>query len=185
MSEKEAAGAKSEGDAAPASDAPPKKKPPIKVIGIVAALMIIEGVAVFVLVGSGGKPPKAEAKHVEGDHAGKEDLDALVELQLVKEKFQNMQTGRVWIWDVEIYLKVKKKNEEAVQKELEARQAEVTEAVATMFRRAQHAQLKEPGLETLTRQLTQFVSKTFKPDADGKPRVERVIIPKCKGFAAD
>lgn len=161
--------------------APAKKKPPIKVIGIVAALMIVEGGAIFVLVGKMNAPQQAEAKHIEGEHA---DQEALVELPLIEDKFQNMQTGQVWVWDVSVYLKVRMKHSESVKKELEARQAEIKEAVSTMFRRAQMSQLREPGLETLTRQLTGYVNKLLSPDAEGKSRVERVLIPKCKGFSA-
>ena len=66
------------------------KKLPI----IIAALMLVEGAAVFALVkflGSG--PSKAEAQLVGGEAAGEE---APLEVLLVSEKFQNMQTGRVW-----------------------------------------------------------------------------------------
>lgn len=172
---------KSAPDAGDAAAAPAKKKPPIKVIGIVAGIMIVEAALVYVLVGKMKGPATVEAKQVEG-HA--DDGKALVELPLIEEKFQNMQTGQVWIWDVAVYLKVRQKHADSISAELEARQAEIKEAIATLFRKAQHSQLREPGLETLTRQLTAYVNKIIEPDAEGKSRIERVLIPKCKGFAA-
>lgn len=164
--------------------APAKKKPPIKVIAVVAVLMVVEAAAVFFLVGATAKKPaSAEAAEIHGvDDVNHDDA---VELPLLEDKFQNMQTGGVWIWDVEISLKVKQKNEEYVAEQLEKRAGEIKEGVAMIFRRAQHNQLKEPGLETVNRQLTAYVNQLLGSDAENKPRVERVMIPKCRGFPAN
>lgn len=170
-------------EAAPAAaGAPPKKSK--KTVIIVAGVMVLEAVLIFGVVKMiGGKPKAAEATQLHG----KEQADALatVEILLVEEKFQNMQTGRVWIWDAAIALKVRQKHKEFVEKELERRKSEVKEAVAMIFRRATHSQLKEPGLETVNRQLTALVQQTFGTDAEGHDRVERVLIPRCRGFPAD
>jgi flagellar basal body-associated protein FliL len=170
---------------APAGDAgAAKKKSPVKAIAIVGALMLVEAVGVFMVVGmTSKKPAEAEAKHLEG-HA-EADKEAQVEIPLIEDKFQNMSTGRVWVWDAGVVLKVKKKNEEYVAEQLEARAAEIKEGISMIFRRAQHSQLKEPGLETVNRQLLTYVNKTLGTDAEGLNRVERVLIPKCKGFPAD
>ena len=196
MSDKEA---KPKEDApAPAAEEGAKKKPPIKLLGIVAALMLVEGAGVYVVVSmSSKKPQAAEAHGVEGGHGGAPaegghgggvavlDDDAEIELKLMEDKLQNMQTGRVWLWDVGVYIKVKKKNEAIVAEQLKRREAEIKEEVARIFSRAQHSQLKEPGKETLSRQLTALSHKIFGADADGNPRVERVLIPRCRGFATD
>lgn len=170
--------------AEPKSDAPAKKGPPIKAIGAVAAIMAVEAGAVFMIAKmTGPKAAEASETHIEG--ADQTDHEATVELPLIEEKFQNMQTGRVWIWDSEIVLKVRKKNEEFVQGVLDNRAAEIKEGVSMIFRRAQHSQLKEPGLETINRQLAAYLSQIIGKDADGKERLERVVIPKCRGFPAD
>lgn len=170
---------------APASaEAAPAKKggPPVKLLGIVAGLMIAEAAGVFMVAKMTG-PAKVEAAPLaKGDG---HDQEATVEISLVDDRFQNMQTGRVWLWDTEIVLKVKAKNEEYVNKVLESRAAEIKEGVALVFRRAQHNQLKEAGLETLNRQLSAYLDDVVGKDADGKERIERVVIPKCKGFPAE
>ena len=173
------------GEAAPAADAgAAKKKSPIKAIAIVGVLMLVEAVGVFMVVGmTSKKPAEAEAKQLEG-HA-EADKEAQVEIPLIEDKFQNMSTGRVWVWDAGVVLKVKKKNEEFVSAQLEARAAEIKEGVSMIFRRAQHSQLKEPGLETINRQLLAYINKTLGADAEGLNRIERILIPKCKGFPAD
>jgi flagellar basal body-associated protein FliL len=174
---------KSEADAASA-DAAPKKKSPIKLVAIVGAIMVIEAVGVFLVVGATGKKPAdAHAAEIKGaEHA---DEEQTVEIPLVEDKFQSMQGAQIWIWDVNVVLKAKKKNEEFITKALEARAAEIHEAVSMIFRRAQLLQLREPGLETINRQISAYMNKLLGKDPEGKDRFERVVIPKCKGFAAN
>jgi flagellar basal body-associated protein FliL len=171
---------KSEAKSDSGSGGAPAKKP-VAAIAVVAILMLAEGAGVYMFVGRTGPQPVAAA--VEG----KEDAqhDATVEVPLIEDKFQNMQSGRVWVWDSELVLKVRAKNQEFVAKVLEDHAAEIKEGVSQIFRRAQHSQLKEPGLETINRQVSSFISQMIGKDGDGKERLERVVIPKCKGFPAD
>ncbi len=163
--------------AAPATT--PKKRP-LKVIAIVAGLMLAEAAGVYVLIGLTGSGTQQAAAEIHG--ADQAELQQLVEIEILEEKFQNMQTGRAWIWDTQIVLKVKVKNEAFVTGELEMRAAEIREGISQIMRRAQHAHLREPELTTLNRQLTAYLDKAFGPDPDGHSRVERVLIPRCKGF---
>lgn len=151
------------------------------VIGAVAGLMILEGAAVAGFFMLAGGPKQAEASLEEGDP----NAEASVEIELVKDQFQNMQTNRVWLWETEVYMKVSTANQEAVLAQLERRSAEIKSGVAEIVRRASHSQLREPGLETLSRQISAYVHTIFGEDAEGEPRIERVIIAKCKGFPAD
>jgi flagellar basal body-associated protein FliL len=170
--------------AAPDGAAAPAKKKGLPTPIIIAVLMVLEGAVVyFVMSATGPKAATAEEVQLEGE-AG-HDTEATVELALMEEKFQNMQTGRVWIWDADIYIKTKVKNEEFVTKQLGSRQAEVREGISMIFRKAQHSNLKEPGLETLNRQISAYLSHILGKDAEGHERFDRVVIPKCKGFPAD
>lgn len=151
---------------------------------IVGALMLIEGVVVFGAVKVlGGGPSPADASEVEG--AEDSGMEAPVEIELVKDSFQNMQTGRVWEWKVEIYIRVRQKNMEEVTKIQERDAATIREGVAMIFRRAHDRHLREPGLETITRQISTYLNEVFGTDPEGLPRFERVIIPELKGFPAD
>lgn len=171
-------------EAKPDAAAPAKKGLPVKMIGAVAVVMVVEAGAVFMIAKATG-PKHAQAAEATLHGASQNDQEATVEIPLIEEKFQNMQTGRVWIWDTEIYVKVRKKNEEYVTGVLDNRSAEIKEGVAMIFRRAQHSQLKEPGMETINRQLSAYISSIIGKDADAKDRMERVVIPKCRGFPAD
>lgn len=160
------------------------KKGPGKTVGIIAALMIAEAAGVYFIMQATG-PKHAEATDVAIEGADVHVEDVSVELPLMGDKFQNLQTGRVWVWDAEIVLKVKSKNESFVAEQLQSRAAEIKEGVSMIFRKAQHSHLKEPGLETLNRQLTAYVSDLLGKDSDGQERFDRVVIPKCKGFPAE
>ena len=170
--------------APPPADAAAKKKPPIKMVGIVAGLMLAEAAGVYLFVGmTGGHAKSAEAR-VEG--SAEQAAQEPEEIELVDDKFQNMQTGHVWVWDVAIALKAKHKNVEVINKQLERRSAEINEGIAQIIRRAQHSQLLEPELTTINRQVAAYLDTIVKPDeTTGASRIDRVLIPKCKGLQID
>ena len=174
--------ADSKAPAADSSPAQPAKKSPMKAVGIVATLMIVEAAAVYIFVGKTG--PQPAAAHVLKPHDGP-DENAPVEIPLIEEKFQNMQTGRVWLWDVSVFVQVKQKNQEKVEARLKQRNAEVKEELSRIISKAQHVQLKEPDRQTLLRQFGATLNKIFENDEHGDPRIERVLIPRCRGFPAD
>jgi len=155
----------------------------MKMIIIVAVMMILEGAGVFLLVSSMGGPNAADATELEGLEGTGEE--APVELELVGDRFQNMQTGRVWEWRVQIFLRVRQKNVAEIIALQERDAATIKEGVALILRRADHRHLLEPGLDTITNQLTTYLNEIFGLDADGLPLIDRVIIPECKGFPAD
>lgn len=179
--------AKKEGGAEAAPPAAPAKKGS-KLPMIVAALMVAEAATVYMVVGMiNKKPPAAEAKSLE--HGEEKKEEEFVEIPVIEDHFQNMQTGRVWVWDASITVRVKKKFEKKVTEKLQARVAEIHEGVATIFRRATAAQLKEPGLETVNRQLFAYFEEIFGKEkmADKEPEslIEKVLIPRCRGFPAE
>lgn len=185
MSEDKAKGADAKGSegADGASEAAPAKKGlPIKTIGVIAAVMALEAGALYAVFGMGG-PQKSEAQTHELVHDDSEELD---EIEIIADEvFQNMQTGKVWVWSISVYAQVKRKNVEYVETILEQRAAEIREGLSQIVGRAQHVQLKEPDRQTLNRQFNALIEKIVKPDEHGKPRVERLLIPKCTGYPAD
>lgn len=161
----------------------PKKKLPIKMTAIIAGIMIAEGAAVFAFVTFSGRQPADAMAAIEG--AGEADREATVEIELVKDRYQNMSTNRLWRWDAIVYMKVRRKNETYVNDVMQSRDAEIHAGIAQIFRSAQHSALKEPELKTLTRQLTAYVNQVFGDDPDGMPRVERVMITSLNGLPTD
>lgn len=154
----------------------------IKLLGIVAGIMVVEAVAVFGAVKFLAGPAQASAELVGEDI---NDDEQPVEILLIDDRFQNMQSGRVWGWAIEAHLKLRQRNQSEVERVMEAQSAEVREGIALIVRRAQDRHLREPGLETLSRQLTTYVHQVFGTDQDGIPLVDRVIIAKLKGTPED
>lgn len=184
MADKEKEKPKADAKAEEGAEAGAKKKGlPIKTIGVVAIAMVLEAVALFVLLGMGApKESKAEEVH-ELVH---DDSNELEEVEIIAdEMFQNMQTGQCWVWGISVYAQVKKKNVEYVDNVLMARTAEIREGFSQIVGRAQHSQLKEPDRQTLNRQFSALLEKVIKPDEDGKPRIERLLISKCTGYPSD
>ncbi|MBL4809069.1 MAG: hypothetical protein JKY43_03305 [Phycisphaerales bacterium] len=170
-------------DSADKSSGEAKKGGGLKMIIVIAVIMVVEGAAVFFLVNMMSGPKGAMASEMELLEGTGED--APVEIELVEERFQNMSTGHVWEWRVQIVLRVRQKNAAHIETIKERDAALLKEGISMIFRRAQDRHLREPGLETITRQLTTYVNEIFGTDADGMPRIDRVLVPECKGFRSD
>ena len=173
-------------DEAPANEDAPTGggKPGFKTFAVVGLIMVLEAVAVFALITITAPSGKSvEAATLEGEVNSD---DRPVEVLLVREKFNNLSTGRVWQWDIEVFIEVRQKNQQAVEEILDSRKASITAGIARLIAQAQDRELKEPGLETITRQLEAFSYEIFGENpSDEEPRVERVIVPRFKGFPAD
>ena len=72
-----------------------------------------------------------------------------------------------------------------IEKALEQRENEITEGIRLIISKAQDRHLKEPGGETIRRQLTTYINTVFGADPDGEHRVEKLLISRFDGFPAD
>jgi len=183
--------AKEQAPAKPAEQPEEKKKGlPIKTIGIVAVLLVVEAVAMFVVLGATGKPKETQAAEVEkpagGGHGeGGGAVAEVMEIPVLKERLPNNSTGRPWIWDTEIIVQVKGVDGEHVKAILESRSAEIRTGLGRIWRTAQHAHFNEPGLETLTRLATAYLDDLLGPDPEGHSYIKRVLIARCVGYPTD
>lgn len=168
---------------ADSSPAPKKKGLPLKTILVVLGLLVAEGAAVVGFVMFSGSPETVKGGELELTPV--DELESVSELMIVRDKFPNHHTGRVWLWDIEVQVQVKQKHKERVEKVLQDRGAEIKTGISQIIRTAHQNHLQEPNLETLTRQLTQYLREVFGSDADGDPRIQRVLLPNCVGFPAD
>ena len=176
---------KAEKPAEAVAEAPKKKGLPLKTIIIIAAIMLVEGVGVFFVLGALGGPKSSKAADThELKHDDSEETKEIRILEKEDEKFQSHSSGQVWVWNVSIYVQAKNKNSERVEKVLESRKAEIKEGLSQIVGRAQLSQLKEPERQSLNRQVSALLEKIIGQDADGKPLIERVLIPTCSGYPA-
>lgn len=174
------------GAAEPAAEAAPaaeKKKLPVKTIALVGAALVIEAVVICAAFMLSGKPAEVKADHAAVDVAAEADVP--LEMMVIADKFQNTRSGRTYLYDTEIYMVVKKKNEDRVEERMKANAAQVSAEIATIFRRAEPAHLLEPTLGTLTRQIKAVLDEKIGKDAEGASMVESVLIKKYAQFRSE
>lgn len=167
----------------PAKSGEKKSGLPIKTMALVLGLLVAEAAGVIAFFKLTGGPSEVQGKGLA--EAGVSSAEQMQEVLIVNDKFPNHHTGRVWLWEAEIQVKVKQKHLAHVQRIVEERNAEIKSAVGRLFRTAHHNHLTEPNLETITRQLSQLLRDIFGQDAEGEERVQAVLLPNCVGFPAD
>src|SRR5690606_26829584 len=113
--------------------------------------LLLEGGAIAGAFFLTSGPAKVHADPTAQDEAAMAEQP--VEEQVLEERFQNTRTGRTYLYDTQIYIMVKRKNQEQTRSLLKEKSAQVSADVTTIFRRAEPAHLLEPSLATLTRQI--------------------------------
>ncbi len=151
-------------------------------IAVVVILLLEVGTVVVTMMLTGGP------KSVEG-HSTLTDQQAEqarpVELMVIKDQFPNQRTGRVYLYDTEIWITVQKRESERVKAQVQNMQATIATDLAVIFRRAEPAHLTEPTLATLNRQIKAALDERVGRDAEGRPILQEVLIKKCTQFRAD
>jgi len=156
---------------------------PMMTLAVVGGALLLQvGViaAVFFLAG-GPAPVQAEGAIPDAEA----DANRLVEVLLVKGKFQNTKTGRTYFYDTEVFIVVKQKHQEQVEGYIESMTAQISEDTSIIFRRAEPSHLLEPTLNTLKRMIKASVDEKFGRDEEGLPIVEKVLITKFSQYRAD
>jgi flagellar basal body-associated protein FliL len=166
--------------AAPAAEekAAPSKKGGMKMIIAAIAVVLLEVGTVAVTVKMSAGPKAAMAEHPATATATAAEKDA--EVKLVADKLPNNQSGRLWMYDMQIVAKVSEKKKEKVTALLAERESEIRDRIRTIVASSDPKSLAEPGLETLRRQIAYQLEQDI-----GKELVKEVLIPKCTPIRAE
>ena len=156
----------------------PKKKGGMKMIVAAALVVLLEvgTVVVTVKMSSGpaqvlaGPPATATAAAVEKD----------VEVKLVEAKLSNSQSGRLWLYDMQVVAKVSEKSKEKLTALFAEHESEIRDRIRTIIASSDPKSLAEPGLETIRRQIAYQLEQDI-----GKDLVKEVLIPKCTPIRAE
>jgi flagellar basal body-associated protein FliL len=133
--------------------------------------------------GEGGEGKEGEGKPVR---KGKTvEVDVLFPDPKVPGSFKapNKMTGRTYLYDVKIKAIVKTEFEERVKDSLSDNEGLIKDRIRTIIAQSDPEKLggaKEPGLETLRRQVKHQLD-----DIVGEGMIDEVIVPSCIGFRAD
>lgn len=129
----------------------PKKKQTMLMVSILAVVMVVEGVGVFCAVKFlGGGPAIATAEGLagadghgaegggqggsHGEESGASNQPA--ELPVTKLKAPNLKSGRLYIYEMEIYARVKPDKSAALKKTLEGTRATIDDRLNRIIRSA-------------------------------------------------
>jgi flagellar basal body-associated protein FliL len=174
-----------------------KKKQTLMMMGVLLGVMAVEGAGVYCAVkylGGGPKVVAAEGlasaaksagghgeggESAEGEKAAVASKDA--ELLVVKFKAPNMKSGRLFLYDIEVYAKTRREKADTLKKTIENYKATIEDRLNRVVRAAEPQDLQEDGLETIRRQvrheLTQIVGD--------EKMIEEILIPKCTPFKVE
>lgn len=165
---------------APAGDEKKKKSGglPVKMLGVALAVVMLEVTTVVGTMMMAGGPKKAVAEVPVA--APKEEVEKDVEVPIIEAKLPNNQTGRLFLYDLNVVAKVGEKQKTKVEELLKERQAEVKDRIRTIIASSDPKSLSEPGLETLRRQLSYQLEQDL-----GHDLIKELLIPKCTPFRAE
>jgi flagellar basal body-associated protein FliL len=156
----------------------------LKTIIIVALVMLVEGGAIVATMWLSGGPSEVQADGGFSSEAEAE-LNKPVEVLVLKDKFLNQTSGRSFLLDTELFVTVRKRNEEKVAEVLETHRAAIAVDVKSVIGRAEWSIFQEPTHATLARQIKALLDERLGVDADGEPLIMEVLVRKCIPYRAD
>lgn len=160
------------------------KKPIKMILGVVLVLGLEIG-TIFVTAMMTNKPKMAAADPFMASEL--DEGERIIEVPVIDGRFPNRKSGRSMLYQTEITVQVKKKNEDKVKQLIEENQARIKMSVGTIWRNAEPRHFNEPYLSTLTRQVLEMLDKIIDanlPEGED-PRIEGVLIPTLTGFPSD
>ncbi len=171
--------------AAPSPQPPPpsKLKARLMVALIVLIVLLLEGGTVVLTMVMSGGPRQAVADGMTQDLEAEQNRS--VEIEALTGQFPNQRTGRMYLYDTEVFVTTRQKDAKEVEKKLKGMEAQLATEVASIFRRADPSILGEDELATLTRQIKASLDARLGTDSQGQPLVQEVYLRKCIGIRAD
>lgn len=168
-----------------AKNADNKKKGglPLKTALILTAVLLLEGVLIVSAFMLYGGPADVHADPAVADEAAK--AEEPIEIQVADQRFPNTKRGRTYLYDTEVYVVVKRKNEEQITAKVELMSAQINADIREIIGRADPSHLLEPTLATLRRQIQARLDERLGLDEEGRTYIQSIVITKFTQFRAD
>lgn len=172
------------------------KKRPNKTLLLVVGVAVIEAITLWVVfsmlsptptpAGAGAVAAETDAHgdgttHVIAGADPTKNVDALEIALLAKVRAPNDRSGRLFMYDFDLKIKVQSKNGEKVNKIVEMRAGEISDKIAQIVRAAEPAVLSEPDLKTLRMQIHRVLGDI----AGDHELVLEVLIPRWVPIRGD
>lgn len=143
---------------------------------VIAALILVEGVAIYLLakaVSGDPKPALAAIPGAGGAGRGSGSAEELVEIDLSECRPSNRMSGKFVTFHIRVSGLVEPKSRERAERLVRAKQARIDDAVNIVIRGAEPSELNEPGLEAIRRRLRHEFGRVFGDDEV----IQQVLIP--------
>jgi flagellar basal body-associated protein FliL len=157
------------------SDAPSggaKRKKPIVIIGVFGAVMVVEGLAIFLCMKFLGSDPDP-TQGLQGLQPTTQPWKESQELEVAALRVLNSNGPRTLLYNVRVVVRVHHSNQKKMEDFLKNRSSTIEDAMSRVVRSAEERHLAEPGLETLRRQLLYELNSLLGDDTI----IEQVLIP--------
>jgi flagellar basal body-associated protein FliL len=157
----------------------PKRKIP-KTAVIIAVISVVEAATFYGLTSFMGAGPDVAHGQEAGDDftAGEDPSQKVVtaEIALLSGfKVPNDKRGQSYMYDLEVYLKVRDTDQEMLNAFVESHRGEVSDRIAGIVRGADPTMLHEPELKTLRLKIRHMLNELL---GDSEVVIE-VLIPTC------
>jgi len=166
-----------------------KSKVPMKAVGIVVAVLMLQWGSLVGLYFFMGAPAPVAAEATSGSEGGEHGeaagdvpLDLPVEVMVSAEKFPNTRTGRTYVYDAELYVVAQRKYQQRLEPQVKNMSAQISEDIREIVSRADRATLNEPTLATIKRQIKNRLDERFGRDEQGNSIIEQIVIKKFTEF---
>jgi len=149
-----------------------------RTVAIVAAVMVVEGVALFIVVRSlGGRAERAVAavEPVLGS-AGAGGVE--VEIPIAKVRALNLKSGQPVLYSARVVVRSPSRCATESSRVLESKHAAVEDAVARVIREAAPSNLTEAGFGELRRRIRAELDRIGGPQVT----ISEVIISECRPY---
>ena len=153
-----------------------------KTLAIIGGIMLLEGGGLFLITKMiYQKPEELSAEVLDPKAQLLENIKEHVEISLPEINAFNRRQGRLYMYNIEVSIRVKTIREEDVKNIIEARKGTIFDRLNTVIRSAEVKHLNEPGLGTIRRQFKFELNRVMGDDE----LILELLIPKFLQSPAD
>lgn len=151
-------------------------------VAVVGGLMLLEGVGIFAAVSYlGGDPAIVQGGEGLGSGGEGGDADEPTELHVTDLVSFNNREGRVYVYQISVYVDVEARSSAKIKHMLEARKNAINDRLSKTVRASDPKYLEEPGLETLRRQFKSELDRILGSDE----LIKTILFPEFNVSRAD
>ena len=173
-------------EATDGAGATPAKSGGIKTMVVVGGLLILEAAVFAALFVVFLREPSTSTAALLEPNESEDAAMVEVPLKVVGERLGNRKQGTLFIYDTEVFVYVRARNRDRMEAEIERLSADLRAEIRGLWRTSDPRHFEEPGLETLTRQVTALISERAGTDpVSGEPYILRAVVSMMPGFRAD